>query len=287
MDETELAATVYFTALRRAAHQILDRPPIFADPLAVEILGREGRSMLDEHIAANIEEPAAAKYKTTRTMVAARSRYVEDALAAAVARGIRQYVILGAGLDTFAYRNTFADAALRVFEVDLQTTQALKQARLAEAEIPLPDMVRFVPLNLKKPLLVEALDRAGFDFGKPAFFSCLSVIRHLTRKTVLRTFAEIARSVTAGSEIVFDFAQSPLLRRQLILWIRAARRRPSNNPASCHFHTSALVRKLSRLGFHDFEILGPQEINDRYCATRQDGLACSSDYGGRLIKACL
>jgi len=113
MDETELAATVYFTALRRAAHQLLDRPAIFSDPLAVEILGREGRSMLAVHIAAHTDERAAEKYQTTRTVAAARSRYAEDALAAAVGRGVRQYVILGAGLDTFGYRNPFADSGLR------------------------------------------------------------------------------------------------------------------------------------------------------------------------------
>src|SRR5512137_207084 len=127
MEENRPSATAQRVAMRRAAHQLLDNPKIFDDPLALHIIGKENASALQT-------DPR--QYETTplssylRAFVAARSRYAEDELAFGVRRGVRQYVILGAGLDTFAYRNPYSEGALHVFEVDHPTTQTWKRERL-------------------------------------------------------------------------------------------------------------------------------------------------------------
>lgn len=283
MDDSNPSFTAYFAALRRAAHQIVDHPRIFDDPLAVRILGRNGealvRSRTDE-----LQQPSS---RALRAYLAVRARYTEDELARAVKRGALQYVILGAGLDTFAYRNPFADAGLQIFEVDRRTTQAWKRACLAEAEIPVPESVCFVPFDFEMPSLVDALSRAGVDFDKLAFFSWLGVTRYLTRKSTLRTLASIARSTPAGSEVVFDFAIPPPLAKRLgRLHARARRflKRRSGEPLIGYFDPPRLAARLRRIGFQRVETIGPKEMNARYCAGREDGLACDSRHD-QLIKA--
>src|SRR5437762_3580660 len=117
MLEDQPSKTAYRVALRRAAHQLWDDPRIFDDPVALKIIGRDGAAEL-----ANPGPLGSAPARSLRAFVAARSRFAEDHLAQAVAGGVKQYVVLGAGLDTFAYRNPFPD--LRVFEVDYPATQA-------------------------------------------------------------------------------------------------------------------------------------------------------------------
>jgi hypothetical protein len=110
-----------------------------------------------------------------RASIALRSRYAEDALGEAVARGVRQYVLLGAGLDTFAYRNPYAGEGLRVFEVDHPATQQWKRDRLRQVGIPLPDSPTFVAIDFERETIDAALARAGFDRRQPAFLSWLGV----------------------------------------------------------------------------------------------------------------
>src|SRR5262249_28355367 len=157
--------------------------------------------------------------------IAARSRYAEDELALAVERGVRQYVILGAGLDTFAYRNPYPEGALRVFEVDYPATQAWKRALLEEVGIPLPVDLTFAPVDFEKRTLADGLRDAGFDPGLGAFFSWLGVTMYLTPEGLMTTFRLIASS-PVGSEVVFDYAISPSLMSpaQRVIFDEMARR---------------------------------------------------------------
>ena len=145
--------TALGVAIRRAAHQLIDKPPVLDDPIAMRLVG-DGFPRLMERAM----HPVGRDF---RGFMAARSRYAEDQLAESVARGVKQYVVLGAGLDTFAYRNPFP--ALRVFEVDFPATQVWKRSMLEDAAIALPPNLVFVALDFEHQTLAEGLaeGRAG------------------------------------------------------------------------------------------------------------------------------
>src|SRR5438874_2805580 len=145
------SATAHRVAMRRAAHQILDRPRVLDDPIALRIVGPRAEAA----IRADPRRCQSRLGRLLRSFLVARSRVAEDALTMAVAAGVRQYVVLGAGLDTFAYRNPYP--ALRVFEVDNPATQAWKRRRLADAQIAVPDDVTFVALDFASESLPAAL----------------------------------------------------------------------------------------------------------------------------------
>jgi methyltransferase (TIGR00027 family) len=160
--------TARAAAAHRAAHQVLEQGRLFADPLALRILGDEAETVVREAEA----DPSKRRM---RLFIAARTRFAEDALAAAVQRGVRQLVVLGAGLDTFAYRSPHGDR-LRMFEVDHPATQAWKRQRLADAAIPVPDSLVFAPIDFESETLADGLAAAGFDPARQTFFTWLGVI---------------------------------------------------------------------------------------------------------------
>src|SRR5437899_2225600 len=151
----------HYAASQRAAHLILDNPKIFEDPLALRIIGAEAESKLRLNLAQFQNPPE----RNLRALMVVRSRYAEDELARSIQRGVRQYVILGAGLDTFAYRNSFP--LLRVFEVDHPVTQAWKRSCLEEAAIPIPASVTFVSVDVQQPGRPVDLLRPGVAHTRP------------------------------------------------------------------------------------------------------------------------
>jgi methyltransferase (TIGR00027 family) len=179
MQQGEPSRTAFAAAAHRAAHQILEGGRIFSDPLAVRILGRDAESIAREAEA----EPSR---RTMRLFIAVRTRFAEDALAAAVESGVRQLVVLGAGFDTFAYRNPFG-SRLRIFEVDHPATQEWKRQRLEEAAIPLPSALTFASVDFERETLAEGLPVAGFDRQLPAFFTWLGVVPYLTASAMWGT----------------------------------------------------------------------------------------------------
>src|SRR5262249_37076784 len=183
-----------------AHHLIIDPPPvIFADTLAVPLLGDEADEYVDYHRAHGGHVVLAG----ARGQVVCRSRLAEDSLAAATKRGVRQYVILGAGLDSFAYRSALA-RSVRVFEVDHGATQAWRRRQLAAASITVPENVTFVAADFETGTLIAELIRSGLDPAVPAFVSWLGVTMYLTTEAIGRTFAELAL-LAPGSEIVADY----------------------------------------------------------------------------------
>ena len=170
MRENEPSRTALAVAAYRAAHQTADGAGIFADPLARIMLGPDADAVMARFEAA---DPARRRM---RLFVAARSRFAEDRLALAVARGVRQAVVLGAGLDTFALRNPHREQGLRVIEIDHPATQAWKRKRLAQAGIGVPAEVTFAPVDLEREDLAAALVAAGFEMERPAFFHWLGVV---------------------------------------------------------------------------------------------------------------
>ena len=201
-----------------------------------------------------------------RAFMAARSRYAEDQLESAIASGVRQYVVLGAGLDTYAYRSA---PGVRVFEVDHPATQAWKRSRLEDAGIAIPDSMTFVPVDFEKQSLADELACAGFNMSQPAFFSWLGVIMYLTLEAATATLSFIATR-PPGSGITFDYATGtwePLARR-------VAR---AGEPFRLFFNPADLAKLLHDLGFSAIEDLDPQQINARYFHDRADGLQVAGD----------
>ena len=275
MKEGQPSATAQRVAIRRAAHQLLDRPKVFDDPLALRIIGHESASAL-QNGSDQSESTRLAPY--LRAFMAARSRYAEDELALAVERGVRQYVILGAGFDTFAYRNPYPEGALRVFEVDYPATQAWKRALLEEVDIPLPADLTFAPVDFEKRTLADGLRDAGFDPSLSAFFSWLGVTMYLTAEGLMTTLRFIA-SAPIGSEVVFDYAISPSLMspaQRPIFDEMAKRVAAEGEPWKTFFDPAELMKELRAIGFGHVEDMGSEEINARYFKDRIDGLRVGS-----------
>lgn len=213
-----------------------------------------------------------------RAFVAARSRYAEEELVLGIRRGVRQYVILGAGLDTFAYRNPHPEGALQVFEVDHPATQSWKRDRLEAVGITLPGDLTFAPIDFETQTLMEGLGGAGYDPGKCTFFSWLGVTEYLTTEAVMATLRFIA-SAPAGSGVVFDYMISPglLTPAQRSRFDSLARRVAAAGEAwQSFFNPELLAGDLRAMGFRYVEDNGPVEINARYFKDRKDGLRVGS-----------
>src|SRR5713226_6659635 len=262
-----------YAASQRAAHQILDNPKIFEDPLALRIIGAEAESRLRSGLAQFQNLPE----RNIRAFMAVRNRYAEDELARSIQRGVRQYVILGAGLDTFAYRNSFPESLLRVFEVDHPATQAWKRSRLEEAAISIPASLTFVSVDFERQMMTDALRQSGFKSDELTFISCLGVTQHLSREVVISVLTSIVSSMPAGSEVVFDFFPPSLLQRLRRLAYRkfANRTFKNNGFRPTYYDPASLTRDVRRIGYADVQLFGPTEMNVRYCNDRTDGLRVS------------
>jgi len=278
MIKDQPSATANRVALRRAAHQLWDSPRVFDDPIALKIIDPEEAAELAR---SRPSEPAPDR--RLRALLVARSRYAEDQLAEAVARGVTQYVVLGAGLDTFAYRNSFD--GLRVFEVDHPATQAWKRMRLKVGEVSLPASLTFAPVDFERETLARGLRHAGFRADQPAFFSWLGVTPYLARETVLQTLQCII-SICSRNGVAFDYmvprsSLSPSHRQALD--DLANRVAVLGEPFVGFFDSKALVRELKKMGFSHIEDLRSREINARYFSHRTDGLHVGG--AGRLMSA--
>lgn len=269
--------------MRRAAHQLLDSPRIYEDPLALAILGEAEAAAIRADPARLEDGPFAQRL---RAFLAIRSRLAEEALGQAVDVGVQQYVVLGAGLDTFAYRNPYR--SLRVFEVDHPATQCWKRKRLEDAHITVPRDVTFVGADFDiavNPLPV-ILQAAGLHTQEPSFFSWLGVTPYLKSESVLATLKEIAPLATNGGGIVFDYIISPELlgaRQRVGFEALATRVATAGEPFRSHFEPSTLVDEISDMGFRRVRELGPDELNATFFANRTDGLQVGG--AGRILIA--
>jgi methyltransferase (TIGR00027 family) len=277
--------TALRVAMRRAAHQLLDDDPkILNDPVALQILSPKSRAGVTEE---STFMPATAS-RFMRAFMVVRSRFSEDELARAIDRGALQYVVLGAGLDTFAYRNPYPEGSLRVFEVDHPATQEWKRKRLADANIAIPASLTFAPVDFEKQSLAEGLSSAGFDISKITFFSWLGVIMYLTRDAAMSTLKFVA-SMPKGSGIVFDYSleRDSLTFLQKIAHDRLrARVEAAGEPFQLFFDRAALAADLRELGFREIADFGGEELNPRYFANRKDKLRVGGGLG-RIVSAVL
>jgi len=270
--------------MRRAAHQLFDAPPlVLNDPIAVPILGPYAEE-LQRTPGRNPSHKPRPWSIGLRAFLVARSRYTEDLLAQAVACGVTQYVLLGAGLDTFAHRNPFPH--LRVFEVDHPATQQWKRDLLANANLPFPTRLTYVPVDFERQSLPEQIHTAGLDSAAPSLFAWLGVVPYLSLETFRSTLAFIA-SQPLGSGVVFDYGQPraalpPL--EQLAYDSLASRVQLAGESFRLFITPTEIATEIA--AFRSIEDLGTPEINARYFANRTDDLRVMGS-AGRIVSAWL
>jgi methyltransferase (TIGR00027 family) len=244
-------------------HQFVDKGRIFADPLALRILGAYGMVL---KVRAKLHPQHLETHRGMRLFVSGRSAIAEGCLKAAVeTRGVRQMVVLGAGLDTFAYRNPF-EGQLRVFEVDHPATQAWKRRRLAQTRIPIPPSLTYAPVDFEKDSLLNGLVAAGLDPDQRTFFVWLGVIPYLTREAALATLALIG-ALPGGGEVVFDYSDPPATLTDDARAAQAERAKAVasiGEPFLTYFEPADLHAELARRGLSNIDDLGPQALISRY-----------------------
>lgn len=280
MDQTQRSRTIELPAIMRALHQTVDDDPkILTDPIAPLLIQTD-----DDRgwLAPLLDHPFAKQW---RAGFALRARYAEDVLTEAAQRGVRQYVVLGAGLDTFAYRQPVWGSSLRIYEVDHPFTQRWKQDRLRAAEIAIPSNLTFVPIDFERTTIREALGSGDFAFEVPTLCSWMGVTQYLTRDALNATF-QFVLSLPPSSEIVFSF----ILPQEAVSGVEAEALATAANRAAqigepwlTRLHTNELTAKLRLMGFSRILHLTPEEARERYFEGRRDGLR--ERHGEQLMRA--
>ena len=266
MAEREASKTAIGVAVLRAAHQLLDGDPrILDDTVVVALLGPEREA----RIRAGAEAFRDPRSMALRAHVLLRSRFAEERLRAAAARGVAQLIVLGAGLDTFAYRQPAWARGLRIYEVDHPASQGVKRTWLEAAEMALPPNLTFVPIDFEHDTLQAGLARAGFDPSAKTFVSCLGVLVYLTDAAIAELFAFIA-TLPPLSECVFTFGgtRGPDEPGRPSLATRAAE---VGEPWVSSMEIDDVVAVLARAGLPEPTLPTPAEIRS-YLGERNDGL---------------
>ena len=269
MQPKEPSRTAWGAARHRAVHQLIESGSIFSDPLAVKMLGGDVEAAADEALIH--ESDSHPSSRALRFFIVSRSAFAEAKLAEAVTeRGVTQLVVLGAGFDTFAYRNPFG-AQLRVFEVDHPATQAWKRERLAAMDIALPEWLAFAGVDFERESFAERLIERGFDPAQRTFVIWLGVSMYLTGEAIDATLAAVA-SWPGGGEIVFDYAEPPqagmseqgLAARKAL----AERVAAAGEPFIGALEPEALRRRLDELRYREIEDLSPLDLAERFLGRR-------------------
>jgi methyltransferase (TIGR00027 family) len=271
MSDRNASNTALGTLFLRGVHQLLDAQPlILDDPAALTMLGEDACRQIKN----NRDHHQTLAARALRAHVVLRSRFAEDRLAAAAGRGITQYVILGAGFDTFAYRQPAWAKALKIFEVDQPATQAQKRLRLEQAGMALPPNLSFAGIDFEHESLRDGLLRHGVSLTESSFFSWLGVTMYLKEEAidaVLRTIAQFPLE----SEITFTFSQPPdslsgpasSFHSSLSKIVSAV-----GEPFVSFFTPAAIETKLRQTGFKTIAFLSNEEAEERYFRQRPTDL---------------
>lgn len=248
-----VSRTALATSLMRALHTRRDPKPLIDDPY--------GEQLVPEPIRDIYKDPSTLRASAAYAGVILRTRYTEDALRAAVANGVRQYLILGAGFDSFALRLPMFARDLEIYEIDHPVTQALKRQRLRDCGLSLPSSVHFLAADLAAEELPAALARSSFDPSLPSFVSWLGVTMYLTRAANLAALRAIAQSVAPGSELVFTYFDLERgLRESERVRALSARVAALGEPFQSEFDPAAIGADLAACGWALREDLTDREV---------------------------
>ena len=269
MNAQNSSRTALSVAVMRAAHQLIDEDPkILDDPVILRLL--------EPQVLERIRRGPAAyqipRLLGLRSRVVLRSRVTEDRLALAVSQGVRQYLILGAGLDTFAYRQPAWASQLKIFEVDQPASQQEKKQRLAAAGLATPANLEFVPVDFEQTSLAAGLAASSFDLTRPAFLSWLGVMVYLSADAIEAVF-RFAASLRTGSQLVLTFAHPETdLEKMLGPASTASRAAAVDEPWLTRVEAEDLKAWLGRCGFSKVEFISPERMYADYLQGRADGL---------------
>ena len=262
--ERKASRTALGTAMLRAVHQIIDTPPhILEDPLAVVLLGPDAEALIRGR---SVDYQTIGR-RLLRTHVVLRARYAEDRLEAAVQRGVSQYVLLGAGFDTFAMRQPAWAQSLEIFEVDHAATQEVKRSLMAAAGLAFPANTHFAAIDFEKETLSAGLQRSTVAFDRPVFFSWLGVTMYLHLDAIDAVLQSVA-SFPTGSEIILTFARPPVAGPSRL----SQRVADLEEPWVTTFEPEAIAARLYAAGFTTLEFLSPERAENRYFKQNPQGL---------------
>jgi methyltransferase (TIGR00027 family) len=252
----------------RAAHTRLDPHPLINDPW--------GDRLVPESTRNEVMDAALLRSRAYPNVIT-RTRYTEDALKVAVSRGIRQYVLIGAGFDSFALRRPAFSADLQIYEIDFPATQTLKIQRIKECGVSLPDSVHFIAADLSRESVAAALARSSFEADRLTFFSWLGVTMYLTREANLATLRSIASCTPTASELVFTYFDERLFRAQSESFRELEQRVAAvGEPFLSGFDPAALAANLAERGLDLVEDLDGSDVAARYDRDGEHGLGQSS-----------
>lgn len=284
MKEKQVSLTAIMTAYLRGYHATKDTSKIFDDFLAYPLIPEERRRLIEQGFSKAVEKivPERDSARSEQVInslpsllqamglphVLSRSRYMEDNLDQAVKQGVKQYVILGAGLDTFAFRRPDLRSQVQVFEVDHPATQAFKLDRLAELEWDIPSNLHFVPMDFTKENLADALKGTAYHLQSKTLFSWLGVTMYLARNEVLATLRSIADMAPVDSTVIFDYFVPEAVTSYLKENQEDLQR--IGEPIQTVFDPSTLAFELGNSGFRLDENLSPSDIEERYFQGRRD-----------------
>ena len=268
MEDFAASRTALATSLMRAAHTRLDRHPLIEDPW--------GERLVPDSVRALLSDESLIRSRAYANVIT-RTRYAEDALQAAVTQGIRQYVLIGAGFDSFALRRPDFAANLQIFEIDYPATQRLKLQRIADCGLSLPDSVHFIAADLSEESVAAALSRSSYAKDQLTFFSWLGVTMYLTREANLATFKSIASSSPPGSELVFTYFDARLFQLASASFQEMRDRVASiGEPFLSGFDPGALAGDLERCGLALIEDLDGADVAARYHRVGENSLGPSN-----------
>jgi methyltransferase (TIGR00027 family) len=255
-------------ALARNDHRLIDAPPwVLDDPLALVLIGPAWRE-IEAAVRTSLREPVVREGVAG---VVTRSRYAEDRL---VAGSFSQYVILGAGLDSFAWRRPDLLRSVRVFEVDHPASQAWKRQRVTDLALPVTDGHVFAPIDFETATLSDGLTAAGFDWSRPTLFSWLGVTFYLTQAAIEATLRTVA-ICPAGSEVVLTYCPTSEFLDAIgseFLVTMSAIASASGEPIQSRFAPADLETIIHSCGLRPIDHPTREDLIDRYFSERADRL---------------
>jgi methyltransferase (TIGR00027 family) len=259
--------TATLAAVGRAIHAESERP-LVADHLALGLAGEAGATLMAQLTS---QLPDTSR-QSLGLAFAIRTRFVEDAVEAAIQDGVGQYVILGAGLDSFAYRRPELSERLKIFEVDRPASQAWKRSRLESMGVAIPSSVAFVPLDAEKGDLSAALVKAGFDRSAPAIVSAIALTQYLAQPAIERIF-ELVAAFAAGTRLLVTYVVPAAELNEMaaagLAWTMSQAEERGERFLSL-FRPVEFDELLRRSGFSRVEQVGPRELIQTYLANRPD-----------------
>jgi methyltransferase (TIGR00027 family) len=274
-------STAETTAAIRAMHLLYDQPVIFNDPYALQLTSPALRRVCQNRLFQWIlrSKSISETFRPISAQVLSRAKYVEEKLDQAVSKGIFQYVIIGAGFDSFCLRRPNFSADLRIYEVDHPATQRIKRKRLVEILDSSPKGVEFLAIDLEKQTISDALSGSSFLKDERAFISWLGTIPYLSEDAVFAVLRDLAYFAARRSEIVFDYLiptyKMTLEDRQALgKGMRIIER--WGEPVKSYFDPDAFPGEVSHLGYRIFENQSPDEVNKRYFSDCSDNLMAHS-----------